>query len=262
MRHSLQKGFTLIELAIVLVILGLLAGGILVGQDLIKAASLQKSITKLSDTESAANTFRVKYNAIPGDYATPAALTGLTLTGQSAAVLGRGNGDGSVQAITTAAGGTQTASLGASGEAVAFYPSLAIAGYLSQTMLTTVDMVSITLTPANNIFLGWEDGSNGRLIVPQSFGGRSYLSLVGNAGTAAAAGVPTWVAAFTPLEASTIDAKLDDGLAATGGVVNIVTAPAVPGVAAAGGAGTCHTTGAYNVALTTALCNLSYRAAF
>jgi prepilin-type N-terminal cleavage/methylation domain-containing protein len=55
------RGFTLIELSIVLVVIGLLVGGVLVGQELIKA-----QIEKLN---TAANTFRDKYNCIPGDCA-------------------------------------------------------------------------------------------------------------------------------------------------------------------------------------------------
>src|SRR6187549_3006919 len=62
-----QKGFTLIELSIVLVIIGLIVGGVLVGRDLIKAAQLRKQISQITDVNLGANTFKLKYNALPGD---------------------------------------------------------------------------------------------------------------------------------------------------------------------------------------------------
>jgi prepilin-type N-terminal cleavage/methylation domain-containing protein len=42
-----RQGFTLVELAIVLVIIGLLVGGILVGQDLIKAATVRTTVSDI-----------------------------------------------------------------------------------------------------------------------------------------------------------------------------------------------------------------------
>jgi prepilin-type N-terminal cleavage/methylation domain-containing protein len=62
-----RTGFSLIELSIVLVILGLLAGGILAGQSLIHAAELRKTNTDLSRIQTAIHTFRDKYFALPGD---------------------------------------------------------------------------------------------------------------------------------------------------------------------------------------------------
>lgn len=63
-----QHGFTLIELSIVLIIIGLIVGGVLVGQDLIKAAELRKVISEVETIKTAINTFKVKYNALPGDF--------------------------------------------------------------------------------------------------------------------------------------------------------------------------------------------------
>jgi len=62
-----RQGFTLIELSIVLVIIGLLAGGILGGQSLIHAAELRKTTNDLSRIQTALNTFRDKYFYLPGD---------------------------------------------------------------------------------------------------------------------------------------------------------------------------------------------------
>lgn len=66
-RHIACRGFSLVELSIVLVILGLLVGGVLGGTALIKAAELRAITTELQRYQTATNTFRAKYHALPGD---------------------------------------------------------------------------------------------------------------------------------------------------------------------------------------------------
>ncbi len=63
MRHA----FSLVELSIVLVILGLLVGGILAGQSLIRAAELRSVGTEYNRLVTATHSFRDKYFALPGD---------------------------------------------------------------------------------------------------------------------------------------------------------------------------------------------------
>jgi hypothetical protein len=57
----------LIELAIVLVIIGLIVGGILVGQNLISAAAIRAQVSQFEKYQQAVNTFYGKYQALPGD---------------------------------------------------------------------------------------------------------------------------------------------------------------------------------------------------
>lgn len=70
-RNTLQQinrqGFTLIELSILLVIIGLIVGGVLMGRDLIKAAELRSVITEKQNYQTAMQAFRVKYGGLPGD---------------------------------------------------------------------------------------------------------------------------------------------------------------------------------------------------
>ncbi len=61
------SAFTLVELAIVLVIVGLLVGGVLQGQELIHQARLRSVISDIRSFEAAVTTFRLKYNELPGD---------------------------------------------------------------------------------------------------------------------------------------------------------------------------------------------------
>jgi prepilin-type N-terminal cleavage/methylation domain-containing protein len=89
--HS-TKGFTLIELSIVLVIIGLIVGSVLVGRELIHAAEIRKTITQREQFETAVHTFRAKFNCLPGDCATAAEL-GLS-TGDFSKVGAAGTGDG------------------------------------------------------------------------------------------------------------------------------------------------------------------------
>lgn len=63
----MKHGFSLVELSIVLVILGLLTGGILAGQSLIQSAETRKITTDITKFATAARTFRDKYMADPGD---------------------------------------------------------------------------------------------------------------------------------------------------------------------------------------------------
>lgn len=67
MQRPRESGFTLIELAIVLVILGLLVGGVLVGQTLIHNAELRAVVTESRGFQVALSAFRDKYFALPGD---------------------------------------------------------------------------------------------------------------------------------------------------------------------------------------------------
>jgi prepilin-type N-terminal cleavage/methylation domain-containing protein len=64
-----QQGFTLIEIAIVLVIIGLLLGGILKGQELITSARVRSLISQQDGIKAAFYGFQDRYRALPGDYA-------------------------------------------------------------------------------------------------------------------------------------------------------------------------------------------------
>lgn len=62
-----MRAFSLVELSIVLVILGLLTGGILAGQSLIRAAELRAVTSELSRYHVALRSFQSKYMMLPGD---------------------------------------------------------------------------------------------------------------------------------------------------------------------------------------------------
>ena len=71
-----SAGFTLIELSIVLVIIGLVMGGLLAGKDMIRSADLRKVLIDEDRYKAAINTFRTKYVALPGDFTKATSLWG------------------------------------------------------------------------------------------------------------------------------------------------------------------------------------------
>ena len=93
-----QSAFSLVELSIVLVILGLLTGGILGGQSLIRAAELRSVSTEYNRYVAATQTFRDKYFALPGDMPNAATFWGLSTacSGGDANGVCNGNNNGRI----------------------------------------------------------------------------------------------------------------------------------------------------------------------
>jgi len=85
-----QSGFTLIEIAIVLVIIGLLLGGVLKGQELITAARVRNLISNQDGIKAAYFGFLDRYRALPGDYGQANAVA--NIPGCAACLGGNANG--------------------------------------------------------------------------------------------------------------------------------------------------------------------------
>jgi prepilin-type N-terminal cleavage/methylation domain-containing protein len=92
-----QHGFTLIEIAIVLVIIGLLLGGILKGQELITNARVRNLISQQDGIKAAFFGFQDRYRALPGDYT----QADTNIPNVSTANCNGGNGNGNGQVTTT-----------------------------------------------------------------------------------------------------------------------------------------------------------------
>jgi prepilin-type N-terminal cleavage/methylation domain-containing protein len=112
----MKHGFSLIELSIVLVILGLLTGGILAGKSLIRASELRAVTNEYTRYVTAAHSFRDKYFMLPGDINNATAFWG-ALDGNdginsdcrgesSSALTCNGDGDGLVCPTSAACSST------------------------------------------------------------------------------------------------------------------------------------------------------------
>ena len=96
-----QSGFTLIELAIVLVIIGLLLGGVLRGQELINSAKAKNITADLKNVQIFIYGYQDKFRAIPGDDANVAAhINGGTAAGSPAAGLNNAQINGAWNSTT------------------------------------------------------------------------------------------------------------------------------------------------------------------
>ncbi len=102
-----QKGFTLVEIAIVLVIIGLLLGGILASQSIISGAKAKDVIAIVGDLRTATAYFKQRYSYLPGDLPNPQNY--ITTVPVLAAGTGGNIGDGSIDGAVNGATGQATA---------------------------------------------------------------------------------------------------------------------------------------------------------
>lgn len=87
-----QSGFTLVEIAIVLVIIGLLLGGVLKGQELINSAKVKNMANDFRNISTFVYAYQDKFRAMPGDDLSPAThFNGGTLATSPAAPAARGD---------------------------------------------------------------------------------------------------------------------------------------------------------------------------
>lgn len=227
MIYFMRHAFSLVELSIVLVILGLLTGGILAGQSLIRAAELRSVSSEAQRYTAAVRTFRDKYMALPGDmanatsfwgaaHATPA--TCLTTAGTGTQTC-NGNGDGDLDPAALAS---------QRGELFMFWEQLANAGLIEGDYTgfagagDTGDVDLGTNSPRSRLGnAGWaanDSVQSGYGLVGQRYtnitGGDAYTHfIIGGE----AVGVPSG-GIMKPEEAWGIDTKLDDGRPGIGAV--------------------------------------------
>jgi prepilin-type N-terminal cleavage/methylation domain-containing protein len=258
---SYQKGFTLVELAIVMTIIGLLIGGILKGQELMQNARVTATIAQVKATEAAVTSFRDAYNAMPGDMLN--AQNRLSNCGTYCNPLAASAGNNRVGALTTTTATTWDVPAFATGN-----PSAeAHEGHLFWTHLLKADLLGGIQNHQGTGTAGWG------VTMPAAPIGGGFYALSGNgvappfSGAAANTGPsglllatganPTGarVGNMQPKYAAQIDRKMDEGAPHTGSVFGLSSA-------APAATGTCVTNAtppAYNEAIRLQDCTMVVR---
>lgn len=231
-RLNTQKGFTLVELAIVMTIIGLLIGGILKGQELMENARVTATISQVKSYEAAVTTFRDSYAAIPGDMVasnervpgcTVAICQHTTAGGGGNGIVGLntwGRGRWAPQVTAAANGAGNTAQL----ETQMFWTHLLLAdlisGVTNAPLRTNGQLAWGESHPPAKIGGGFVVGFGDGTITPGSIAtagtGPSGLVVAIVQSIVAAPGIVAGQQPMTPSRAAQIDRRIDDGNPITG----------------------------------------------
>jgi len=185
-----QAGFTLVEIAIVLVIIGLLLGGVLKGQELINNGKVKSAIADTNAVITAYNSYIDRYRAIPGDEGDATVLNnrGGPWAGVTATAATFNNG------VLTAAASFAPAAVS---EVTTFWQSLRAAGFLSGNVAST----GVAALPFN------------------AFGGLTNIVVnTAAASTGMPLGLSVCISKVPGKAAAQMEVQLDDGNPATGSI--------------------------------------------
>jgi prepilin-type N-terminal cleavage/methylation domain-containing protein len=188
-----QAGFTLVELSIVIIILGLLITGVSAGTSLMDQARLNTVITELQAYKIAFNEFTSSYKQLPGDIATASAYWPT----------------GCVTSVNTDCNGNGNSEIDTSIEALLAWNHLYLAGFISRGIIpldNTITIVSVGRnTPASKI-----SGAGYQIAEGVGFNWEAGVKLVGIAKpTAGSQSLDD--PSLTSSQAFNIDRKIDDG---------------------------------------------------
>ncbi len=207
--HNKQrvKGFTLIELSIVLVIIGLLIGGIVIGSSIVKAANLRSVITEIGNYKTSVITFRTTYNQLPGDFN---GATSFWPTNSWVINDGNGNNNGLINDVSS----TNQAL-----ESLMVWLHLQLAGIINGNFTGSNHGYALGTDVAASKF-GKNTGYQTAYNVVYGLGPINRLTLGTNTPASAfGSGAITSYSAMAAVDAYGIDVKLDDGLPAAGKVM-------------------------------------------
>lgn len=239
-----------------LVIIGLLFGSVLVGQQLIKTSELNSVISDYAKIEASVNTFREKYNCLPGDCINATSFLDTEPSGCPDGSTGRGtcngNGNGFIEYTDFA-----------SNIAVANHENFRFWQHLSLAKMWSGNFTGIngpngtreavfTGTSQNSPLSRLSGGNIGWMVYDSSTPWNVYSSVRNTVelGMPAGGNLGNWGGGITPENAKWIDAKIDDGLSfsSRGSIFG--------GGVGAGGCVTNTASGVYNTAVTTPVCTL------
>ncbi len=199
MRRVNQKNaFTLLELAIVLAVVGLVAGGILGGKKLIQASKMHAVIDDAVSYAIAVQQFKERYGEYPGDFSQAVQQWG-------AAVAGNGNGNEKID--TAAESYLAWQHLSAAGMIMGTFTGLAGAA-----AAPGINIPSGSLTNSGYWFGAW--GYQAADAVQFYEGDYTNSFLLGGATAASWPSAPV----LSGVDAYQIDQKIDDGFPSLGGV--------------------------------------------
>jgi prepilin-type N-terminal cleavage/methylation domain-containing protein len=211
---SSQSGFTLVELAIVLMIIGLLIGGILKGQELINNARITSTMRQVKSYQAAFITFQDSYSALPGDIANATTRIPNCTAGNFCS-----NGDGSGKVGTSLTYLWSPFSTAIASENTQFWKHLALTNLISgvSPSSSTIALGETFPSTINNsgFFPAYADHVDPEYL---SKGGHHIILRKNTNGTWECG---SGTCALTPITASQIDRKMDDGIALAGSVVSM-----------------------------------------
>jgi len=199
--YAKQKGFSLVELAITIVIVGLMVAGVTSGLHLMQAAKINQVISEITGYTKGVENFRLKYNALPGDFPVAASIWGAYAAGPPITGAHNGNGDEQIS-------GDLTESLYAWRHLVL---ANMIIGDYSGADAGTPDYIAGTNVPSSQAY-------EGRHYFLSKF--NNIFNTYGNILQFGSNQTDTkpWGASLTPADANIIDGKIDDGAPTTGDV--------------------------------------------